>query len=468
MVTNNLKYIDLCGILRLISFPIFFLIIVVSSLVRAETTIYQGNIFHFTDDPSINSNAYQYIENGGLVIEKGIVKDIISESDLTKYQDRAKIIDYSGKIIFPGFIDLHIHYPQTEMIASHGEELLEWLREYTFPTEKKFSDKAYAKEVANFFIKQLYKNGTTSALVFGTVHPESVNALFEVAEREKMRLIAGKVLMDRNAPDYLQDSAESGYAESKTLIERWHNRGRLSYAITPRFAPTSTPQQLELAAKLLNEFPGIYMQTHLAENRKEVEWVKQLFPQARSYLDVYSLYGLNRDRSIFAHAIYVDNMDLQSIAKAGSAIAFCPSSNLFLGSGLFPLYKAESHAVDVGFGTDVGAGTSFSMFQTMADAYKVIQLQKSMGENTRVRSLSPFKAFYLATLGAAKSLNIENKIGNFEKGREADFIVIDLEATDLLKFRMKHAKNLEEQLFALQILGDDRSIYRTYISGEQK
>ncbi|WP_444943226.1 guanine deaminase [Microbulbifer sp. ZKSA006] len=445
---------------------LFLLIFSSSVSVYAETTIYQGDILHFTADPAETNQAYEYTENGGLIVRDGKFAGIISAEDIAS--KHAKVIDYRGKLILPGFIDSHIHYPQTGMIAAHGEQLLEWLKEYTFPTERRFSKKRHAKEVAEFFVDQLQKNGTTSALVFGTVHPESVDALFEVAQRENMRLIAGKVLMDRNAPEYLQDTPESAYRDSKALIEKWHSKGRLSYAITPRFAPTSTPDQLRQAAKLLDEYPDVYMHTHVSENKDEINWVKSLFPEAKSYLDVYNLYGLNRDHSVFAHGIYLDNQEMKSMAAVGSAIAFCPTSNLFLGSGLFPLNRAEEIKVDVGLGTDVGAGTSFSMLDTMDEAYKVIQLQKSIGNNTGVKTLSPFKAFYLATLGSAKALDIDDKVGNFEEGKEADFIVIDLEATDLMKFRMKSVKTIEEKLFALQVLGDDRAIHSTYIMGDKK
>ncbi|WHI44863.1 guanine deaminase [Microbulbifer sp. VAAF005] len=462
------EYLSLSSNIKSNVAKLFLLLSASSNFVYAETTIFQGDILHFTSDPAKTSKAYEYIEDGGLIVKDGIIAGIISEEEISVKKRGAEIVDYRGKLILPGFIDSHIHYPQTGMIAAHGEQLLEWLKEYTFPTERKFSDKEHAKEVAEFFISQLLKNGTTSALVFGTVHPESVDALFEVAQRENMRLIAGKVLMDRNAPEYLQDTPQSAYSDSKKLIERWHNKDRLSYAITPRFAPTSTPEQLKQAAKLLDEYPDVYMHTHVSENKDEINWVKSLFPEANSYLDVYNIYGLNRDHSVFAHGIYLDDKEMESMASVGSAIAFCPTSNLFLGSGLFPLNRGEEINVSVGLGTDVGAGTSFSMLETMDEAYKVVQLQKSIGNNNNIKTLSPLKAFYLATLGSAKALDIDDKVGNFEKGKEADFIVIDLKSTDLMDFRMKSVKTLEEKLFALQVLGDDRAIYSTYIMGDKK
>lgn len=468
MVKNKYNLIKPTKLLKQVALILTLFSAHTTGVAKADIKIYQADIFHFTADPSHQDHAYQFFPNGGLVIQEGKVLDMVSEGEIDQYRSKAELIDYRGKLIIPGFIDSHIHYPQTGMIGAHGEQLLEWLSEYTFPTEKQFSDKSYAKEVSSFFINQLQKNGTTTALVFGTVHPESVDALFEVAERENMRLIAGKVLMDRNAPDYLLDTPEQGYIDSKRLIEKWHKRGRLSYAITPRFAPTSTPEQLRQAAKLMDEYPDVYLHTHISENRDEVAWVKSLFPEADGYLDVYSHYDLNRDHSIFAHGIYLSDKEMRSMAKVGSALAFCPSSNLFLGSGLFPMHRANQQGVEIGLGTDIGAGTSFSLLQTMDEAYKVIQLQKSMFNNKSLASLSPFSAFYLATLGSAKALDIDDKVGNFVPGKEADFIVIDLEATDLMKFRMRNVKSLKDKLFVLQVLGDERAIKNTYIYGEKK
>lgn len=295
--------------------------------------------------------------------------------------------------------------------------------------------------------------------MFGTVHKESVDVFFEEAEKRKLRMIAGKVLMDRNAPDYLTDTPESGYQASKELIEKWHNRGRLLYAVTPRFAPTSTPEQLATVGKLLEEYPDVYMHTHLSENKKEIEWVLDLFPERESYLDVYDHYGLLHKRSVFAHGIHLSDCECQRLADTESAIAFCPTSNLFLGSGLFKLNKLEEHGVRVGMGTDVGAGTSFSILQTMSEAYKIMQLQQE--------KLHPLKSLYLATLGGAKSLHLEDKIGNLAVGKEADFVVLDLHATQLMRFRMKQATTLEEKLFVLMSLGDDRTVCETYIFGDK-
>jgi guanine deaminase len=301
------------------------------------------------------------------------------------------------------------------------------------------------------------RNGTTTALVFGTVHKESVESFFEACEARNLRMVAGKVMMDRNAPDYLLDTPESSYRDSKELIEKWHDRGRLRYAVTPRFAPTSTPEQLKKAGQLLEEHPGVYLHTHMSENADEVMWVEQLFPHCDHYLHSYDEAGLLSRRSVFAHCIHLNDEEWSRLAETKSNIAFCPSSNLFLGSGLFNLKRAVAHDIDVGLGTDVGGGTSFSLIQTMAEAYKVLQL--------RGDKLTPFKAFYLATLGGAKALDMDDLIGNFESGKEADFIVLDKAPTRFMKFRLGHCKDVSELLFVIATLGDDRTIKATYSAG---
>ncbi|ASI96567.1 guanine deaminase [Vibrio rotiferianus] len=419
-------------------------------------------ILHSIADPNEVGleNSYQFFEDGIIVVENGHIIDIGEAEDVIARQPNSlNVTTYEDKLITPGFIDTHIHYPQTGMIASYGEQLLDWLENYTFPEERRFQNPEYAREVAIRFLDELASNGTTTALVFGTVHKGSVDVFFEEAERRDLRMIAGKVLMDRNAPDYLTDTPESGYLDSKELIEKWHNRGRLLYAVTPRFAPTSTPEQLATVGKLLEEYPDVYMHTHLSENQKEIEWVQALFPERDSYLDVYDYYGLLHKRSVFAHGIHLSDCECQRLADTESAISFCPTSNLFLGSGLFNLPKLEEHGVKVGMGTDVGAGTSFSMLQTMGEAYKIMQLQQ--------KKLHPLKSLFLATLGGARSLHLEDKIGNLEVGKEADFVVLDLHATQLMRFRMSQATTLEEKLFALMTLGDDRTVLETYISGKK-
>ncbi|WP_333984288.1 guanine deaminase [Ectopseudomonas khazarica] len=420
---------------------------------------YRAAILHSLADPAVVGveQSYQYFEDGILLIENGKVAQVGAAAELLPKLAGVEVQHYRDALITPGFIDTHIHYPQTGMIASYGEQLLDWLETYTFPTEQQFADKAHASDVAAIFLKELLRNGTTTALVFGSVHPQSVDAFFEQADKLNLRMIAGKVLMDRNAPDYLTDTPETGYAESKALIERWHGKGRLHYAVTPRFAPTSTPEQLELAGKLLGEYPDLYMHTHLSENRKEIEWVKALFPERKGYLDVYDHHRLIGPRAVFAHGVHLCDEECQRLAETGSAVAFCPTSNLFLGSGLFDLNKLEAHGVRVGLGTDVGAGTSFSQLQSLNEAYKVMQLQG--------KKLDPFKSLYLATLGGANALYLDDKLGNFLPGKDADFLVLDYNATPLISYRMQQARSLEERLFALTMLGDDRAVKETFAAG---
>lgn len=403
--------------------------------------------------------SYQYIEDGLLITCGDRIQFCgKAEDGLKNLPNNLSVTQVENGLLIPGLIDTHVHYPQTDMIASYGEQLLDWLERYTFPEETQFADANHAGDVAERFLNELLRNGTTTALVFGTVHKTSVEVFFEAAAKRRLRMICGKVLMDRNAPDTLLDTPESAYSDSKALIERWHGQDRLHYAVTPRFAPTSTDEQLAVAGRLLAEYEGLYLHTHLAENHKECEWVQSLFPESQDYLDVYDRHHLLSERSVFAHGIHLSDDAHQRLHHSGSAIAFCPSSNLFLGSGLFPLSSACQHGVNVGLGTDVGAGTSFSLLSTMGDAYKTQQLQG--------QSLHPMKAFYLATLGGAKALRLEDKIGNLAIGSEADFVILDYQATPLLKQRLPRCQSIEEILFTLMILGDDRVIKATIVAGE--
>ncbi|WP_312905649.1 guanine deaminase [Stutzerimonas nitrititolerans] len=426
----------------------------------SQIKAYRAALLHCLADPrEVGIEAsHEYFEDGLLVVEDGkVVRNGHAADLLSTLPAGTEVIEYKDALITPGFIDTHIHYPQTGMIASYGEQLLDWLDTYTFPTERAFSDKTHAGEVAQVFLRELLRNGTTTALVFGSVHKESVDAFFEQAHKLDLRMIAGKVLMDRNAPDYLTDTAESGYTDSKELIERWHGKGRLHYAVTPRFAPTSTPEQLTAAGKLFKEYPDLYMHTHLSENRQEIEWVRELFPERKGYLDVYDHHGLIGARSVFAHGVHLCDDECQRLGETGSAVAFCPTSNLFLGSGLFDLEKVEGFGVRVGLGTDVGAGTSFSQLQSLNEAYKVMQLQG--------KKLDPFKSLYLATLGGARALYLDDRIGSLQPGKDADFVVLDYKATPLIEYRLKQASSLEERLFALMTLGDDRAVKETYAAG---
>ncbi|TDN56167.1 guanine deaminase [Azoarcus indigens] len=420
----------------------------------------RGEVVHFLADPAdAGAAALAHFPDGLLLVRDGRVEAAGPAAELLpQLAAGTPVEDLRGKLILPGFVDTHVHYAQTDMIASYGEQLLAWLERYTFPTEARFADPAYAGEVAAFFCDELLRNGTTTAMAFATVHPGSVDALFGAARARRMRLIAGKVLMDRNCPDYLRDTAEQGYLDSTALIRRWHGVDRLRYAVTPRFAPTSTPEQMALAGRLYAEHPGVYLQSHVAENQGEVAWVAELYPEARSYLDVYDRYGQLGERSVYAHCIWLDDDDRDRMAATGAAASFCPTSNLFLGSGLFDLDRAHALGMRVGLGTDVGGGTSFSMLQTLGEAYKVQQLRGS--------SLSAERAFYLATLGGARSLYLDGEIGNFLPGKEADFVVLDPAASPLLARRTAHADSLAERLFVLMTLGDDRCVAATWVLGE--
>ena len=424
-------------------------------------TAIRASFLHFFDDPQQSDNAWEYLEDGLLILKQGRVQQLVEAREWIDFlPDGSALYDYSGRLVVPGFIDTHTHYPQLEMIASHGHQLLDWLEQYTFPTEARFAERDYADRIADCFLREMLRNGTTTSAVFATVHPESVDAIFERARALDLCLIAGKVLMDRNAPAELLDTAESAYRDSSALIGRWHGQGRLHYAVTPRFAPCSTPEQLEACGQLLREHGGLYLQSHVAENRDEVDWVARLFPESRSYLDVYDGFGLLGERAVYAHCIHLDESDRKRMADSGAAMAFCPTSNLFLGSGLFALDAADAAGVRVGLATDVGAGTSVSQLRTLGEAYKVCQLDG--------HSLLPLKAFYLATLGSARSLYLDDRLGNFEPGKEADFVVLDTGATELMQLRLEQATTLEERLFALMMLGDDRNVQATHIMGKRQ
>ncbi|WP_295476964.1 guanine deaminase [uncultured Pseudomonas sp.] len=425
-------------------------------------TAHRGALLHSLADPAeVGVEAsFEYVEDGLLLVENGQIQAMGPASELLPQLGReVTLIEHPDALLTPGFIDTHIHLPQAGMIGAYGEQLLDWLQTYTFPCERQFADPAHAATAASQFIDELLRNGTTTAMVFGSVHRTSVEAFFAEAERRDLRMIAGKVMMDRNAPPDLLDTPQCAYTDSKALIERWHGRGRLSYAVTPRFAPTSSPEQLAMAGRLLAEHPGVYLQTHLSENRQEIDWVRSLHPERSSYLDVYDHHQLLGERSVFAHGVHLCDTDCARLAQTGSAIAFCPTSNLFLGSGLFNLPMAERHKVKVGLGTDVGAGTSFSILQTLNEAYKVMQLQGAR--------LHPFKSLYLATLGGARALHLDDRIGSFRPGNEADFVVLDYHATPLITQRLKHCRSLEERLFVLMTLGDDRAIRQTWAAGRR-
>jgi guanine deaminase len=426
------------------------------------TRLLRGRLLSFQDSPRrAGAAAYTYLEDGALRIEAGKIVEVGEARDmLARAPAQAVIDDHSGRLIMPGFIDAHIHYPQTRVIGSYGEQLLEWLQKYTFVEEQKFADPAHAAAVASFFLDELARQGTTTAMVYCAVQPESAEAFFAQAERRNARMIAGKVMMDRNAPPALTDDPQRGYDESKALLAKWHGRGRLGYAISPRFAITSTPAQLEAAGALAREFPDAHVQTHLSENPAEIALTKSLFPQARDYLDVYEQVGLVGPKSVFGHCIHLEPREIAALARHRSVAAFCPTSNLFLGSGLFDEAGLEAAGVRVALATDVGGGTSYSMLQTANEAYKVLQLRR--------QSWPAWQAFYQLTLGNARALGLEDRIGALEAGLEADLVVLDSGATPAMAHRMESVDgDLAEELFVLMTMGDDRSVAQTYVAGER-
>ncbi|TIC81216.1 guanine deaminase [Crenobacter intestini] len=427
-------------------------------------TAIRGALLTFKDDPFVRDlqDCMVYLDDAVVVMEDGKIAAVgAADEILPTLSPELPVTRYPDSVILPGFIDSHVHYPQTEMIAAYGEQLIDWLNNYTFITEQGFADQAHAAEVASVFLKEQHRNGVTSATVFGTVFPQSVDALFEEAASYDMRIMAGKVCMDRNAPAALLDTPQRAYDESKALIERWHGKGRAEYVITPRFAPTSSPEQLEMVGALAAEFPTTLIQSHLSENRGEVEWVKSLFPECRDYTDVYHRYGLLRERAIYGHGIHLSEAELDVLSGTGTAIAHCPTSNFFLGSGYFNVKAARDarRPVKVGLATDLGAGTSFSMLQTMNEAYKAAQLNGF--------ALSAGHAFYLASRGTAEALGLQDRIGSIEVGKEADLAVLDLKSTPIIKYRMKYARDIHEALFVQMTLGDDRAIAATYIAGRR-
>lgn len=422
--------------------------------------IFRGRIFTPVADPFAHGveGSYRWHEDGHLAVgADGRIASVGDWSEAPAVTDADEIVDLQGLLITPGFIDTHLHAPQLEMIGSYGGDLLQWLSRYTFPTERKFEDPEHARRVARAFYELLLRNGTLTALIFSTVHYAATDIFFEEAERRGFRGIIGKTMMDRNAPEYLLDrSAEQSYDDSRRLLEKWHGRGLLRYAITPRFAPTSTPEQLALAGRLKREFPDAWVHTHISENRNEVQWVQELFSEAE-YADVYDHYGLLDQRTVLAHGVWLTAEELDLLARRGTRIAHCPNSNLFLGSGLFPLHRVLEAGVVIGLGTDIGAGTTPSLFNAMADAYKVQQVQGV--------SLSPFHLWYLSTLGGARALSLDSETGSLEAGKSADFLVLDIKATPLLAMRTGHASSPEDLLAGLIFMGDDRAVQRSVIAG---
>jgi guanine deaminase len=427
---------------------------------RNDACAVRGDLLDFDAAPAWGdaaSPAVRFRPDHWLLIEAGHIVAVQAEPPDAGWRRE----DHGGRLIVPGFVDTHVHSPQLEVIASYGTGLLDWLTRHTFPAEARYTDAAHAAAGAERFLAALHAHGTTAAAVYPTVHKVATEALFAAAESRGMRLVAGKVLMDRNAPADLCDTdLATAERDCRELIERWHGRGRLAYAVTVRFAPTSTPAQLALAGRLCREDASLYMQTHVAESRDEVRWVAELFPEARSYLDVYAAAGLLHPRSILAHGIWLDEADRAMLHATQAQLAHCPSSNLFLGSGLFDWRDAEAAGVAVSLASDVGGGTSLSLLRTMADAYKV---QAMAGQR-----LTAWTALHAATRGAARALQLEGEIGSFDAGCAADFCVWDWAVGPVAERRMELARDAHEKVFAWMTLGDERNLVETYIAGTRR
>ena len=421
----------------------------------------RADFLHCLRDPGLDGTdaaALEHLRDGLLLIRDGRIEQLAPATVLLPSLGPDVVVhDRRGRLVVPGFVDTHVHYPQVDVIASYGTQLLDWLERYTFPEERRFADAAHAEAAAAFFLDRLLENGTTTASVFCTVHPGSVDAFFAESRRRGLLMVAGKCVMDRHAPDGLRDTAASGDAESRALIERWHRLDRLRYSITVRFAVTSTPEQLALTGRLAAEHPTVHVQSHVAENRDEVAWVARLFPERRSYLDVYDHHGLLRERAVYAHCIWLDDADRARMAASGTASSFCPTSNLFIGSGLYDLKQAIASGHRIGLGTDVAGGTGYSMLRTLGEAYKVQQLLGT--------AMHPAHALYLATLGGARSLYLDDRIGSLLPGRDADLAVLDPAATPLLARRTALRDDPLDTFFALMTLGDDRAIDETWAAG---
>ncbi len=424
-----------------------------------SVTLLRGRTLSFRDIPRSHTDeaSYIYHEDGAVAVKDGLIAASGSYLQVIERFPDADIIDHRPNLILPGFIDTHLHFPQGQVIGSFGTKLLDWLNTYTFVEEQKFADPAHCERMAGHFFDNLLRNGTTTAVAYCSVHKASADAFFAEAGRRNLRMIGGKVMMDRNAPDALCDTPQSAYDDSKQLIADWHGRGRALYAISPRFAITSTPTQLEMAQALKAEHPECYLQTHLSENHAEIKLTLELYQSARDYLDVYEMYGLLGDRSLFGHCLHLGDRERAAMAETGSVAVFCPTSNLFLGSGLFDEDGLRAQGVRTAIATDIGGGTSYSMLKTLDEAYKVLQLRNQV--------LNPLKSFCMMTLGNARALQLEHQIGTLEQGSEADIVVINPHATPAMALRMETVRSLAEELFVVQTMADDRAIAAVYAAG---
>jgi guanine deaminase len=416
-----------------------------------------GQVLSFVGNPFENGpDAARHLIRGGVLIDRGHIVAVGDGADLRKRHPHAKITDYGSGLISAGFIDAHVHYPQTAIIASWGKRLIDWLNTYTFPEEMRFADAGYADEIANRYFDLALAHGTTSMCSYGTIHSASVDAFFTAAQSRGLRAYTGKTCMDRNAPEALRDTPQSAYDDSKALLNKWHRVDRLSYVITPRFSPTSTPEQLAALGALWREYPDCLMQTHLSEQHDEIAWVRDLFPQARDYLDTYEAQGLLRSGAVYGHAIHLTQREKDRLAEAGASLVHCPTSNTFIGSGLFDMGLA--HHLRVGLATDTGGGSSFSMLRTMAAAYEVAQL--------RGQALHPAQLWWLATVGSARALHAESQIGNLAPGMEADLVVIDLASTPTIEQATRRADDIWQAIFPTIMMGDDRAVKAVWVGGK--
>jgi len=428
-----------------------------------NTKILRGRLLTFSGAPKgpEDTGAYYYEEDGALLISGGRIEARGSYSAVRiSAPEKTPIEDHRPHLLLPGFIDTHIHFPQAQVIASWADQLLDWLNDYTFPAELKFADKAHADRIAEAFYDTLLSHGTTTAVAYCSSHVTSVDAYFEEAERRGMLMLGGKTMMDRNAPAALCDTAQSSYDDSKTMLEKWHGCGRAHYVITPRFAITSTPAQLEAAGSLLKEYPDCHLQTHINENPNEIAFTQELYPDAAHYLGVYESFDLLGPRSLLGHCIHMTGHELHVMRDTGAVAVFCPTSNLFLGSGLFDKAGMEGAGIRTAIATDVGGGTNYSMLRTLDEGYKVLQLQR--------QRMHPLTSFYWITLGNAQALSLSHRIGTLDPGSDADVIVLNASATPAMALRMETVETLSEELFVLQTLGDDRAVAETYIAGKRQ
>jgi guanine deaminase len=423
----------------------------------SEVKVLRGRVLSFIDEPQAidDAKSYRYIEDGAVVIGGG--KVIMVGEFNPKAAAHHEVVDHRGKLILPGLIDPHIHFPQMQVIGSYAANLLEWLNTYTFVEEQRFADEAHSTRIAGRFFDELIRHGTTTAAAYCTIHPASVDAFFTAAAERDMLMVAGKVMMDRNAPEALRDTPQSGYDESKALLDKWHGQGRAHYAITPRFAITSTHEQMEMAEALAREYPDVHIQTHVDENLAEVAFAKELFPNLPDYLGIYERYHLLGPKTLLGHCIHLTHREVEILANTRSVAVWCPTSNLFIGSGLFDHDRLHAHGARIAVATDVGGGSSYSMLRTLDEGYKVLQL--------RGQRLNPLRSFYMMTLGNARAMSLDDRIGTIEAGRDADLVVLDACATPQMALRMEAVDTLANELFLLQTCGDDRAVVETYVAG---